>query len=87
MVPRAAIAAVAGAMFGAAYGAAYTPLGSMLGPTVAFGIGRHLGRPYLLHLAGRRNAPHRAVLVDEWVIRQVSGSATELARRVLAPRR
>jgi uncharacterized membrane protein YdjX (TVP38/TMEM64 family) len=64
MVPRAAVALLAGAVFGPLPGAAYVLVGSVLGALAAFGLGRLLGRDGVSRLARGRLAGFDAWLAD-----------------------
>ncbi len=54
MVPRAAVALLAGVLFGPILGAGYTTIGAALGALVAFTLGRILGRDFVARLARGR---------------------------------
>jgi uncharacterized membrane protein YdjX (TVP38/TMEM64 family) len=60
MVPRTLLAAAGGVLFGPVAGAAYVLIGAAIGATVAFAVGRWLGRDFLL-------ARRRGAMIDRWV--------------------
>jgi uncharacterized membrane protein YdjX (TVP38/TMEM64 family) len=63
MVPRSVLAAAGGVLFGPAAGAAYVLVGAAIGAAIAFGVGRLLGRDFVL-------ARRRGAAVDQWVARR-----------------
>jgi uncharacterized membrane protein YdjX (TVP38/TMEM64 family) len=67
LFPRAGIAVVAGLVFGPWAGMAYVVTGTLLGATVAFGVGRVLGREYVTARVSRGS---RLARVDGWLGRR-----------------
>jgi len=70
LFPRAGIALLAGLLFGPLPATVYTVVGTVLGASIAFGIGRTLGRPYLAAYTGRRPDHHRLVRLQGWLERR-----------------
>ena len=60
LVPRTILAAAAGLVFGPLAGAGYVLAGAGIGAVVAFGMGRWLGRDFVL-------ARHRVAALDAWL--------------------
>jgi uncharacterized membrane protein YdjX (TVP38/TMEM64 family) len=67
LFPRTGIALLAGALFGPAWAVLYVVPGTLLGASVAFGLGRVLGREYLDQLAARTRGLAR---LESWLERR-----------------
>jgi uncharacterized membrane protein YdjX (TVP38/TMEM64 family) len=67
LFPRTGIAVLAGLVFGPWTATGYIMLGTLLGGSVAFGVGRVLGREYLDQLAAGRG---RMARLDAWLDRR-----------------
>jgi uncharacterized membrane protein YdjX (TVP38/TMEM64 family) len=67
LFPRAGVAVLAGLLFGPVPATVYAVLGTLLGATIAFGIGRALGRPFLTARSDARSERHRLVRLQRWL--------------------
>lgn len=76
LVPRTAVSLACGALFGAVAGTVYAYLAAFAGATIAFGIGRLLGRGFVA-----RYARGRLSTVDFWLRRR--GTLAVLVVRLL----
>jgi uncharacterized membrane protein YdjX (TVP38/TMEM64 family) len=71
LVPGGLMTMGAGVMFGLVYGMVFTYLGATLGAAVAFGLGRHCGREWVLSKLGRHpkwEALDAAIAAEGWKI-------------------
>jgi len=64
MVPRTLLAAIGGLLFGSVAGGLYVLVGAVLGASVAFAVGRWLGRDFV---AGRLRPGTRLGRFDRWL--------------------
>lgn len=67
LFPRTGIALLGGLLFGPWAATLYIVLGSLLGASVAFGVGRLLGRDYLAQLTAGRLETSRLARLDVWL--------------------
>jgi uncharacterized membrane protein YdjX (TVP38/TMEM64 family) len=81
MVPRSAVAVLGGVLFPPVEATAYVLAGVLAGGSVAFGIGRLLGREYVARLTSGRLATGRTARLDEWIGR--NGFAAVVVTRLL----
>jgi uncharacterized membrane protein YdjX (TVP38/TMEM64 family) len=70
LFPRTGTALLGGLLFGPWAATLYIVLGSVLGASVAFGVGRLLGRDYLAELTAGRLETSRLARLDAWLGRR-----------------
>jgi uncharacterized membrane protein YdjX (TVP38/TMEM64 family) len=70
LFPRAGVAVLAGLLFGPVPATFYTVVGTVLGASIAFGVGRTLGRPFLTSITAGKPAEHRLVRLQGWLDRR-----------------
>jgi uncharacterized membrane protein YdjX (TVP38/TMEM64 family) len=70
LFPRTGVAVLGGVLYGPAEATAYVLAGTLLGGSVAFGIGRLLGRDYLSRLTAGRLETSRTARLDAWLHRR-----------------
>lgn len=70
LFPRAAVAILAGLLFSPMLAVGYVMVGTLLGASIAFGVGRVLGRPFLSQLTAGRVPEAKLCRVQAWLDRR-----------------